>query len=79
MTLIIVQLKITMRIYSTTKKQISSIELIWRYCERNPFCLNTNKVSGVDQIPEKFLEEAADALAYPLKFIAKTIYIYGRM
>ena len=28
--------------------------------------LNTNKAAGMDQIPSKFLKEAADMLAYPL-------------
>ena len=51
------------------KKQISGIKLIWRYCDKSKYCLNTNKASGMDQIPEKILEEAAGVLAYPLSKI----------
>ena len=29
-------------------------------------CLNINKAAGMDQIPAKFLKEAADVVAYPL-------------
>ena len=33
------------------------------------FCLHTNKVVGIDQIPTKFMKETADVLAYPLSKI----------
>ena len=39
--------------------------------------LNTNEVLAMDQIPAKFLEKAADALAYTLtKIISLSVKLY---
>ena len=63
---LITYLKITMLIYLKIKTTNSSY---WTYPKMLLKILsgfNTNKSAGMDQIPSKFLKEAADVLAYPL-------------
>ena len=42
-------------------------------------CLNINNAAGMDQIPAKFLREAADVLAYPLFINLSVKYLYFQM
>ena len=54
-----------MLIYWTIKKYFQLLNLSEDVVEKFLPCINTNKVTGLDQISAKFLKKAANVLAYP--------------
>ena len=57
-----VPLKFTILVYLTIKET----NITYSTYPKILSCLNINKAVGMDQIPAKFLKEAADVVAYPL-------------
>ena len=54
-----------MLIYWTIKKYFQLLNISEDVVEKFLPCINTNKVTGLDQISAKFLKKAAYVLAYP--------------
>ena len=62
--------KITILVCLTIKKRVSLIKRISRSCWKYFFfCVILNKAAGINQIPAKCLQKAANMLAYPLSQI----------
>ena len=59
---IVVPLRFTILVYLTIKET----NITYSTYPKILSCLNINKAAGMDQIPAKFLKEAADVVAYPL-------------
>ena len=57
-----VPLKITILVYLTVKET----NITYPTYPKILSCININKTTGIDQIPAKFLKEAADVVAYLL-------------